>query len=144
MTPSKITLQFYGVTLYLNLPPITIDDIPAPKTSQYISDPLPAAIYITSGNSVGMFTTPSDSPQLLVLYSDDTDTQHTTMRDSPFHISMEIGYCSKFRDDKICYKKSRFDCSVFSINKRVYYCHGPVIMGSQLRAYFIQNHHCMA
>ena len=41
-------------------------------------------------------------------------------------------------------QKTRFDCSMFSINKRLYYCHGPVIMGSQLSTWFIQNHHCIA
>ena len=41
-------------------------------------------------------------------------------------------------------QKSRFDCSLCSMNKRVYCCDGPVIMGSQLRTCFIQNQHCIA
>ena len=94
-----------GFIPYMNLPPITIDDISRPpKTSGYTSDTLPSAIYVTSVKYVSMFTTPSDSPQLFVLYYDDTDTQHITMIENPFHISMKIGYCSKFHDEKICYK----------------------------------------
>ena len=75
--------------------------------------------------------------------SDDPDTQHTTMSDYPLHISIKIVYCSRFHDGKICYKKSSHHCSVFSINKGLYYCHVPVIMVSQLRTCFIQNHHCI-
>ena len=41
-------------------------------------------------------------------------------------------------------QKSRFDCSVCSINKRFYYFHGPVIIGPQWSTCFIQNHHCIA
>ena len=38
-------------------------------------------------------------------------------------------------------KKLMFYCSTCSIQTRVYYCHGPVRMGSQLRNFFILNHH---
>ena len=38
-------------------------------------------------------------------------------------------------------QKSMLDCSMCSINTSVYYFRGPVIMVSQLRTWFIQNHH---
>ena len=66
------------------------------------------------------------------------------MSDNHFHISMKRRYWFKFHDGNICYKKARFDCCVCSINKRVYYCNGPVRMGSQLMNWFIQNKHCIA
>ena len=62
----------------LNIPPITIDDSPIPnKRSWYTPDTLPSAIYVASGNSVNVFTNPSDYLQLLEPKYDDTDTQHT-------------------------------------------------------------------
>ena len=77
----------------------------APQNIPIYSNPIPSAISVTSGNYVSMLTTPSDSPQLLVLYSDDTETQHTTMSDNPFHISMKGGYCLSFHDGKYSTKK---------------------------------------
>ena len=70
---------------YLNLPLIPIDNSPRPnKRTRYISDPLPDAISITSGNSVSALTTPFDSPQVIVLNSDDPNTHHTIISDNPF------------------------------------------------------------
>ena len=56
----------------LNLPPITIDDRHRPhKWARYTTDLLPAAIYVASESHVSTLTIPSDTPQLLVLTSDD-------------------------------------------------------------------------
>ena len=51
------------------------------------------------------------------------------------------GYWCRFHGGKICYKQLRFYCSTFSINKRTYNFHRPVIMGSQLRTCLVE-HHC--
>ena len=106
MNPSTINFHLMlldHIWIYITLPLIIF---PAPQKSWYTSDPLPAAISVTSGNYVSILTTPSDSPQLLVLYSDDTETQHTTMSDNPFHISMKGGYCLSFHDWVLCAKSS--------------------------------------
>ena len=56
----------------LNLPHRTLDDIPLPhKISCYTPDLIPATISFASENSVSTLTTPSDSPKLLLLPSDD-------------------------------------------------------------------------
>ena len=126
MTPSKITFQFMvldHIWISLSLPLMIF---PPPKIYQYLSDPLPAAIYFTSGNSVSMFTTTFYYPQLIVLYSDDPDNQRTIMSDNPFYIGMKEECWSSFHDGKICDKILRFDFSLCSINKKVCYCHWPV------------------
>ena len=80
------TFPVDGVIPYLNLPPLPLMIFP---------------VYVTSGNSISMFTVPYDSPQLLVMYYDDSDTKNTTMKNKPFHISKKLGYCSKFHKDNI-------------------------------------------
>ena len=71
---------FYGVIPDLNLPLILIDDNPWPKKrARYTSDPLLGAISVTSGNSVSTLNTYSESSQVIVLNSDDPDTQHNIM-----------------------------------------------------------------
>ena len=60
-----------------NLPPITIDDRPhLHKIAHQTPDLLPASIYVDSENNVSTLTTPSDSPRLLLLPSDDTNHPH--------------------------------------------------------------------
>ena len=140
MSHSKIIFQFMvldHIRISLHLPLIIFPD--PQNISWYTSDPLPAAVSVTSVNSISMLTTPSDSPQLIVLYYDDPDTQHTTMSDNPLHISMKIGYCSKPMMKKML-KIYIFDCSVCWINKNFYNFHGTVRMVSQLRTWFIKNH----
>ena len=144
MTPSKIHFQLMVLDhIWISLPLPLMISLP-PKIYQYTSDPLPSAISVTSGNYVIMLTTPSDYPQLPVIYFDDPENQHTTMIGNPFHISTRKGYWSSFHDVMICYKALRFNCSVCLLNKRVYQYHGPIIMSSQLSTFFIQNHHCIS
>ena len=55
---------------YLNLPPNNIDDRSRlHKRVRYTPYLLPATIYVSSGNSIGTLTTPSDSPLILLLPS---------------------------------------------------------------------------
>ena len=85
----------------LNIPPIPIDDITQPnKISQYNFDPLPAAIYFTSGKYFSGLTTPSDSPQFFEINSDDHDANHNIMKDNPIHGRKKRGYCSRFHGGK--------------------------------------------
>ena len=71
----------------LSLPPMPIYDSPHPnKRSRYTSDPLPAAIYVTSGNYVSTFTTPYEYPQVILLNSDDLNTHHTIMSYNHFYV----------------------------------------------------------
>ena len=56
---------------YLNLSPITIDDIPRPhKISHYTSDVLPSTISVAYENFVSTLTTPYDLPRNILLPSD--------------------------------------------------------------------------
>ena len=78
---------------YLNLPPITIYDIPHPdKIARYTPDMIPSAISIASEIYVSTLTTPSNSPQVLVLTSDDPNPRHTMKKDNPVHVRVKIGY----------------------------------------------------
>ena len=84
LTASIIPFIAECISLALNLPPITIDDIPhMDKIACYTSDLLSAAIYIASENSVSTLTTPSDSLKLLVLTYDDTNHHHFMKKDYP-------------------------------------------------------------
>ena len=68
----------------MSLSPIVIDDSPRPnKISRYTYDPLPAAIFVTSGKSVSMFTTPSDYQQSFEPNYDNHDGFHNIMSDNP-------------------------------------------------------------
>ena len=105
----------YGGSPALNLPPVPIDDSPCTnKRARHTSDLLPAAISVTSENSVGMLITPSDSPQLLVPNYDDPDIQHTIMSDNPCHDRGKIGYCSRFYYGKRHYKNEVLLLHVFN------------------------------
>ena len=78
------TFPVDGVRSDFNLPHITIDDSPRlNKRYRYTSDTIPAAISVTSGNYGIMLTTPSDSPKVIVLDSDDTNTHHNIMNYNP-------------------------------------------------------------
>ena len=80
-------------TLDLTPTPIPIDDSPRPnKISWYNSVPLPADIYVTSGNSVSAFTTPSGHPKRFEPDSDDHDANHTIMSENYFHVRKKRGY----------------------------------------------------
>ena len=75
---------------YLNLSPITIDDIPCPhKRPLYTPYLLPDAIYVASENSVSTLTTPSNFTKLLVPTSDDTNPHHEMKKD--------VNYCGRVK-----------------------------------------------
>ena len=83
----------------LNLPSITIDDIPCPdKIARYTPYLLPSAISVASKNYVSTLTTPSDLTQLFLLNSDDTNPRHTMKKDEPYRGRLKIGYCSRKRN----------------------------------------------
>ena len=93
----------------LNLPPIIIDDISFPhKISRYTPDLLPAAISVASKNCVSILTTPSDSPLILILPSDDTNPTYAMKKYEPYRGRVKIGYCYRKHDEKRYYKKGRF------------------------------------
>ena len=65
----------------LNLPSINIDGILHPhKIARYTPDLPPAAISVASEIFLCTLTTPSDSPGLLILTSDDTNRTHATKK----------------------------------------------------------------
>ena len=79
----------------MHLPPITIDDIPHPhKRSSYTPDLIIDNIYVASKNSFSYFTTPSDSPQILLLPYDDHIYTHVMKKYDPNHGKEKIGYCT--------------------------------------------------
>ena len=111
----------------LNPPHIIIVDSPLPnKRARSTSDPPPADISVIHGKYGSTLTTPSNYPQRLEPDYDDPDNIHTIISDN---------HCGSMM--KKILQKLRFYCSICSINKRVYYCRGPVIMSSQLKSWFI-------
>ena len=83
----------------LNTRPVSNDDISSPnKRACYTPAPLPAAISAASVKSVSTFTTPSDSPQVILLTSDSINTDNSTSRDKPGNAMEKIGYCSRRHD----------------------------------------------
>ena len=80
----------------LDLPPITISDRPCPyKRARYTPDLLPYSIYVASEKVFSTLTTSSDSPQVLVLTSYDTNPPHAMNNDDPICGRLKIGYCSR-------------------------------------------------
>ena len=56
---------------YLNLSPMPIGNSTHPKKrTRYTSEPLTAEIYVAPGKYVSTLTTPSDSPQFILLNHD--------------------------------------------------------------------------
>ena len=87
------TFPSYCAIPDLNLPPITIYDRPLmDKQARYIPDLLQSAISVASENSINTFTTPYDSPQLILLTSDDPNHHHAMKKYETYHVSMERGY----------------------------------------------------
>ena len=79
------------VSPVLNMPPIIIDNIPhLDKRARYTPDLLPAAISVASEKSIITFTNPSDSPQHLVLTSDDTNHIRYIKKDEPYSGRVKI------------------------------------------------------
>ena len=69
------------------------------------SDTIPDDISVTSKKYVSILTTPSDTPQVLVLYYDDPNTKHTIMWDNTFRGRTTIRYCFNLYDGKIYHQK---------------------------------------
>ena len=80
-------------------------------------------------------------PRQLLDFFNDPDTQHIIMSDNPFRGRTIIWYWSRFHDGKNMKNKTRLYFSVCSIDKRFYYCHGPVVFGLQLRTLSIKHQH---
>ena len=67
----------------LNIPPISIDDTPHKnKRAKYTYDFLPDNIHFASGNSLGTFTWPYESPSNAFNICDITEMVHNMTRDS--------------------------------------------------------------
>ena len=90
---------------YLNLPPMPIGDSSIPnKRACYTPDPLPYAIYVTSGNYVITFTTPYESSKVIFLNYDTPNNYHTMMKYKPIFSTDKRGYYSRYHDVIICHK----------------------------------------
>ena len=93
----------------LNLPPITIDDIPLPdKISHYNPDLLPDAISVASEKYVSNLTTPYYSPQVIVLTYDDPNPHYVMKNYNPFRGIVKRVYCNRKLYGEKCYKKTGF------------------------------------
>ena len=72
---------------------MTIYYIPQPhKRSQYTTDKLPDAISVASEKSVSNFTTPSDSPQILLLNYDNIKPLHAINKYEPYRVRLKRVY----------------------------------------------------
>ena len=70
---------------YLNPPPITMDDIPhLDQISHYTPDMLPDAVPVASEKSVSTLITPSYSPKIILLTSDEPNPRHSMKKDDPY------------------------------------------------------------
>ena len=65
---------------------------------------IPDSISVASENSVFTLATLSDSPQLLVINSDDTNHSHSMNKYDIYCGRLKMGYWSKKRDDKMLQK----------------------------------------
>ena len=94
---------------HLNLPHITIDDIPhLDKRACYIPDMLPSDIFVASKKYVSNLTNPYDYPQVIAITFDDNKPHHATKKDNPVHRSVKRGYYYRRQYGKRCNKKSGF------------------------------------
>ena len=85
----------------MNLSPINIYDIPRQhKISRYNPDLLQASIYAASENYVSTLTPPYDSPQLLLLPSDDHNPTYSMNKEETYCGRVKIGYYSRKCNDK--------------------------------------------
>ena len=94
---------------YLNLSPIPIYDSFIPnKISCCTPDMLPSDISIYSKRYVSTFTTPSESPQVILLNPYASNTDHIIMRDKPSHATDKMGYCSSLHYGIRLYKNPSY------------------------------------
>ena len=90
----------------MNLSPITIYDRPIPhKRARYTPDLLPATIYVVSRKYVITLTTPSYSPQLLLLSSGDPNHHCVMNKDEAYRGRVKRGYWSRKHDEKDATKR---------------------------------------
>ena len=80
----------YCGSTYLNILPMPIDGSSIPQKIHYTPDLLPDAIYVTSGNYVSNFNTPSESPQVIIINHDSPETDHIIMIDKHGHATEKI------------------------------------------------------
>ena len=117
---------------------MTIDNITWPKKRACCtSDPLPASIYVTYINYVITLTTKYYYLQVIYLYYYYLKPHYIIMSDKPFYVREKIWYYPKIHSGIIFYKKMRLYFFVCSIDKRVYYCHGPTRRGSSLTTFLL-------
>ena len=124
---------------YLNLPTITLDGRPSPHNrARYTPYLLQDTIYVAYENSGITLTTPSSSPKLLLLPSDDTNHLHAMNKYDPYCGRTKIGYWYRKHDEIKCYKKTRLFCSTcFDKDKKFYYCHGLSRINSETMTCFM-------
>ena len=129
----------------LNLSLITIDYRPSPhKIARDTPDLLPYTISVASENSVSNFTTPYDSPKIILLPSSDTNYLHAINKYDSNHGRVKIGYCYSKHDEIIFYQKTRFywfTCS--EKDKKFYYCHGFSRINLETSNWFMEHQSCM-
>ena len=78
---------------------MTIDDSFIPnKRNRHTPGTLPSDISIDSIKTDSTFTNPYEYPQVILLPSNDPDTNHITMREKPSHITDKRGHCSRQHD----------------------------------------------
>ena len=98
--------------IYVNLPPINIDDRPHPhKRAPNNPDLLTAAIYVVSEDSVSTLTTHSDLPRIFILTSAYLNPIHVINKEETYLVRVKKGYYCRKNDEKRCYKNIRFYCS---------------------------------
>ena len=80
---------------------MTLDDSTIPnKISCYTPDLLPAAIYISSNNSVITLTIPCDSLKVTLLDSDYLATDHIVIVEEHDSVNVKIIYCTMGHDGR--------------------------------------------
>ena len=112
ITDSMIPFQMIVVAqLWIHLPlPLLID----PTRIKYPTIPLICLhlpFMLPLKNILVNLTTPSYSPQLLLLTSDDPNPCHSTNKDKPYHGMVKILYCSRKHDEKHAKKQGLIDPS---------------------------------
>ena len=88
----------------LNIPPITIDDIPRPdKRASYTPDLLPATISVDSEKYVSTLTTTYDYTDFIPSY--DPNNFHVMMKYEPYLEKVKHRYCYRKHDKKYATKR---------------------------------------
>ena len=98
---------FFGIP-YFNIPTMPLNESSRQsKRAYYNPYELPDFIYVASGKYVSTLTTPSGSPQYILLSSDASSTDHTIVRDKTVCVKDKIVYCSRLHELIRFYRKSR-------------------------------------